>query len=288
MADILICGTLAFDLIGRFSTAELHPAARNVKLDRLDDGFGGCAMNIAYNLALLGHHAVPLVYAGSDYTPHYTEHVRRSGISELGIFHDPTSRSARGFVFTGPDDAQFTAFYPGPTGLGRVAEDLGALTGRLRFDAAILAPDLPAKTLACAAAISGIPLRVWCPGQYAEHIDAADARRLLAAVDLVLVNRHEWESLRQLVPEYTRSAAGSTYRIVVTGGPDPVLAYPDALTIPVPSVAPGERVDPTGCGDAFAAALTAALVEGRSLAAAIRAGISLAARCLRRPGAQNH
>jgi len=287
MADFLVCGTLAFDLIGRFDSA-LDSTTRNVKLEQLDEGFGGCAMNIAYNLALLGHRATPLVYAGTDYEPDYATHVRRRGIDAIGIMRDPTRRSARGIILTGSDGAQFTAFHPGPSGLDRVAADAAALTARLRFDAAILAPDLPAKSLACAAAITRVPLRVWCPGQYAEHLDAAAVRALLAAVDLVLVNRHEWEVLRRIVPECAHREPGSALRVVVTGGPDPVVTLPDARTIPVDPVPAAERIDPTGCGDAFAAALTAALVAGQPLAAAVRAGSALAARCLRRAGAQNH
>lgn len=287
MADFLICGTLAFDLIGRFDTPP-GTVTRNVKLHQFDEAFGGCAMNIAYNLALLGHQAVPLVYVGSDYEPAYAAHVQRSGISERGIIRDEGARSARGIVLTGPDDTQFTAFYPGPSGSDRIAADTAALMDACRFDAAILAPDLPAKSRACAAAIAQVPLRVWCPGQYAEHVDAEDVQALWAAVDLVVVNRHEWEAVRPLLPEHALTDARPRQKIVVTGGPEPVLGLPEGLTLPVPEVPAQERVDPTGCGDAFVAALVAALVDGAPLAAAIRAGNALAARCLRRPGAQNH
>jgi adenosine kinase len=285
MARILVCGTLAWDLIGRFD-APLEPGTRNVKLDQLDEAFGGCAMNIAYNLRLLGAEAVPLAYVGDDFEPRYAAHVRRHGILEAGLVSIAGSRCARGMVFTGRDGAQFTAFYPGPTGLDRVAEDLRRLRIGAPCAAAILAPDLPEKTRICARGIAGVPLRVWCPGQYAEHLVREDLLELLAAVDLVVVNRHEWQALRAAMePADLRLRP---LRVVVTHGPEPVLVLPDRARVPVPPVAPAEQRDPTGCGDAFVAGLTMALVAGAGITAAVEAGIDLAARCLRCAGAQAH
>lgn len=282
---ILVCGSLAWDLIGRFDEP-LGPATRNVKLDRIDEGFGGCAMNIAYNLRLLGVEPVPLVYVGEDYEPAYGAHVRRNGISELGIMPVPGARCARGIVLTDRDGAQFTAFHPGPSGSERIARDLARLVAAVPFDAAILAPDLPSNTRTCADLLERVPIRVWCPGQYAEHTSREDLEALLARVDLVVANRHEWRVLRaRLAP---RKRPSRTPRLVVTQGADPVLAFPERLRIRVPPLSEHEHVDPTGCGDAFVAALTAGLARGARLDAAIRSGIDLASRCLRVAGAQAH
>jgi adenosine kinase len=286
MARILICGSLAFDLIGR-SDQPLGPATRNVKLDRLDEAFGGCAMNIAYTLARLGHEAVPLVYVGTDYEPVYATHVRKAGISEVGIVHDAAGPCARGIVLTGSDGQQITAFYPGNSGVARLAHDLRGLLERERFDAAILAPDLVRKTRIAAAALAAVPLRVWCPGQYAEFTDAATAVEVSTATNLVVVNRHEHRELFGPDPG-THPAARAARRIVVTDGPGPIEVLPEGLVLRVPPIPTDEWRDPTGCGDAFAAALTGSLADGRALAEAVNAGIEVAGRCLRHPGAQAH
>jgi adenosine kinase len=286
MARILVCGSLAFDLIGRFDLP-LSPGTRNVKLDRLDEGFGGCAMNIAYGLARLGHEAVPLVYVGRDYEPVYAAHVRSTGISESGIVCDPAERCARGIVLTGNDGEQITAFYPGSSGIERFAEDIRALLDRECFDAAILAPDLVQKTRIAAAALAAVPLRVWCPGQYAEVTDRAAAVELSTATDLVVVNRHEHRELFGPDPA-THPAARAARRIVVTDGPGPIEVLPEGLVLRVGSIPAEEWRDPTGCGDAFVAALTGALADGRALADAVHAGSELAGRCLRHAGAQAH
>lgn len=288
MARVLVCGTLAYDDIGVFD-APLDAGTRNVKLHRLDRGFGGCAMNIAYNLAGLGHRPVPFVYAGDDYAGEYARHVTRAGISESGIFRIGGTPSARGIVLTGSDGQQFTAFYPGPSGLDRWADDLddllaGSRCGGEAFEAAILAPDLPVKTSGCAARIRGPALRIWCPGQYAELLTEADLDTPLDWCNLLVVNRHEWRALGRLA-----DAAGierRVGRVVVTDGAGPVEIRPDGLTVAVPEVP--HPVDPTGCGDAFVAALAAVLLEGGGLARAVTAGAGLAGRCLITRGAQAH
>lgn len=286
MARILIAGTLAYDDIGWFDSP-LTAQTRNVKLERLHRDFGGCAMNIAYNLAGLGHRPVPFVYAGEDYSGDYARHVAGCGISEAGIFRIAGTTSARGIVLTGSDGAQFTAFYPGPSGLERWAADLEAVLDGEPFDAAILAPDLPAKMSGCASRLDAPVLRIWCPGQYAELLEADDLAAPLAWCNLLVVNRHEWQALcRGADPEVVAAQAG---RLVITDGPGPVEIRPGGQCIPVPQASPGRASkDPTGCGDAFVAALASELLSGRELPAAVVAGIRLAGRCLLCRGAQKH
>jgi adenosine kinase len=285
MARILVCGTLAYDDIGTFDTP-LSPGTRNVKLHRLDRVFGGCAMNIAYNLAGLGHHPVPFVYAGDDYSGDYARHVAASGISEAGIFRIPGTPSARGIVLTGSDGAQFTAFYPGPSGLERWQRDLDGVLSEGSFDAAILAPDLPEKMTGCARRLAGVPLTVWCPGQYAELLERADIEPVLDGSDLLVVNRHEWQAL------CSRIAAAEIHardvQVIVTHGPDAVELLPGGATVAVPTLAPDRIVDPTGCGDAFVAALTGALLSAAPPNAAVAAGARLAGCCIAWRGAQSH
>lgn len=285
MARVLICGTLAYDDIGRFDSP-LTPGLRNVKLSRLEQGFGGCAMNIAYNLAGLGHRPVPFVYVGDDYSGAYARHVAASGISEAGIYRIPDTPSARGIVLTGSNGAQFTAFYPGPSGSGRWERDLDAVLGEGAFDAAVLAPDLPVKTSGCAARLGQVPLRIWCPGQYAELLTRDDVEPLLDAVHLLVANRHEWQALLAVLEAAEILDRG--VRAIVTDGPAPVELLPGGTLVPVPPVPEDQLVDPTGCGDAFVAGLLSGLLAGTRPEAAVIAGARLAGRCIACHGAQRH
>ncbi|MEO8078927.1 MAG: PfkB family carbohydrate kinase, partial [Caldimonas sp.] len=70
----LICGSLAFDTIavfpGRFADQilpqQLHILNVSFLVPTLRREFGGCAGNIAYNLARLGGEAVVLAAVGAD------------------------------------------------------------------------------------------------------------------------------------------------------------------------------------------------------------------------------
>jgi adenosine kinase len=281
VARVLICGTLAYDLIGRFS-GRLEAHTRNVKLDSMVHGFGGCAMNMAYNLRQLGHEPVPLVYAGDNFGPDYEQHLSALGISRDGIIQVPGIDCARGLILTDADGAQFTAFYPGPTGLERHHRDLAVFASK-DYDGLIIAPDLPEKMLACAGAFVRIKLRVWCPGQYAEMLSAAEAREMLRSIDILIANRHEWDALCHRLP--AAEISRQLDEVVITDGPHPVTAVHQQLVVQVPQTS---AVDPTGCGDAFAAALVAATLESKDLAEALRAGISQASLCLRTQGSQQH
>jgi adenosine kinase len=285
MARILICGSLAYDDLGFFSTP-WSPTLHNVKLERLDRGFGGCAMNIAYNLAGLGHEAVPLVYAGDDYPGEYARHVTAAGISEAGIFVVPGTPSARGIVLTGSDGAQFTAFYPGPTGLERWTRDLEDLLTGTPFAAAVVAPDLPEKMIGCSRRLQHLPLLVWCPGQYAELLSAEQVGAILEAGPLVVVNRHEWNAICSRIGE--ERVADRVSRVIITDGPGPVTLLPPGDQVLVPARRFQGPEDPTGCGDAFVAALVDALLRGADPTAAVTAAIALAGRCLEYRGAQAH
>ena len=73
----LVCGSLAFDSIatfpGRFADQilanQLHVLNVSFLVPTLRREFGGCAGNIAYNLAALGGEPVVLAAVGSDARP---------------------------------------------------------------------------------------------------------------------------------------------------------------------------------------------------------------------------
>lgn len=285
MARIVITGTLAYDDIGAFDTPWTS-TLRNIKLNRLDRRFGGCAMNIAYNLAGLGHQAVPFAYAGEDYSGDYARHVARAGISESGLFRVSGTPSARGIVLTGSDGDQFTAFYPGPSGIGRWSEDFETLLGAGPVDALVIAPDLPEKMAGCAQRGQAIPMRIWCPGQYAETLDGEAIDATLRHCTLLAVNRHEWEALSRYVDIQPLLERG--LEVVITDGAAPVTLLPGGQRLAVPAPVPDAALDPTGCGDAFVAGLVGRLTDGAPLSRAATAGIALAGRCLVHRGAQSH
>ncbi|MCZ6643341.1 MAG: PfkB family carbohydrate kinase [Gammaproteobacteria bacterium] len=295
MTSILVCGSLAFDDIGFFDQ-RLAADTRNVKLTRLYRAFGGCAMNIAYNLKHLGDEPLPFVYVGDDYEPEYQAHLTRLAISERGVRRVPDALSSRGIVLTDNQGAQFTAFYPGPSLQDDHAQTLKKLQGEVDFEAAVIAPDVPEKMLAAANQLRQIPVRLWCPGQYAELLERPQIETLVAFANLLIVNAHEWQTLCRQCDELELRSSVDT--LIVTDGPNPITLYcslgseqvrPQARSlVNVPPIPDEKQVDPTGCGDAFAAGYLHYQLAGEPPASATGKAIEQAAACMAQRGCQNH
>ena len=285
MADIIVTGTLAQDDVGFFDSV-FTADVRNVKLHTIYRDFGGCAMNIAYNLKLLGHEPTPFAYVGDDYAGDYQAHVIRAKINESGLMLCPGTPSARGLILTAGDGQQFTAFYPGPDGRDRLAADLQSLIRQQQFDAAVIAPDLPAKMQLCADHLADTPVRIWCPGQYTELLTVDELRAMLSFPNILIVNHGEWQAIERLaiqdatLPELIVITAGSSSVTVKVAGADHNVA--------VPAVAPPQQIDPTGCGDAFVAGFLHGHLTGLDPVHSAMAGTELAAACLRQRGCQRH
>ena len=245
-------------------------------------------MNIAYNLKRLGDNPLPFVYVGDDYAPDYEAHLKRLEISQRGIVRVPNGLSSRGIVLTGDEGAQFTAFYPGPSLQGDHAMELKKLRMEIDFEAAAVAPDVVEKMLTAAQQLEHIPVRLWCPGQYTELLNRHQIETLVAFANLLIVNAHEWRVLCRRFDESELRSRVAT--LIVTDGPNPITLHQHlhSRQVQVPVIAGARQVDPTGCGDAFAAAYLHYQLAGESSVHAAEKAIELAAACMAKRGSQNH
>ena len=112
MGSILVTGTLAYDEIC-FHADDWSETTRNVKLTRIESGYGGCAMNIAYNLQKLKVIPLPVVHAGVLDYDDYARHLARLNITNAGVIPVADARCSRAIVFTGPDGTQTTRVLSG-------------------------------------------------------------------------------------------------------------------------------------------------------------------------------
>lgn len=290
-SSILLTGTLAIDYLGSyggaFSTLPRHPGINlSVQLARIARHFGGCAMNIAYTLQLLGQKPAPFVFAGQDFEPHYAAHLAALGMNTSGIQLVDAPYSAHGFVFTDQQQNQFTAFYGGP---GAVVPDYASRLLRFakqhRFEYAVLAPDLPQNMIAAAAAMreAGIPF-LCDPGQNLTDFSPEDCRALLRLSDSVIVNQFEHATLQRAAMAELQGLD----LLIVTLGEDGASWRSTTEGEGREAAAAAQVVDPTGCGDAFRAGFVDAKLRGASLAEAVRRGSVAAAIVLESPGCQSH
>ncbi|HUG24611.1 carbohydrate kinase family protein [Piscinibacter sp.] len=289
----LICGSLAFDTIttfpGRFAQQilpeQVHILNVSFLVPTLRREFGGCAGNIAYTLAQLGGEPLVLAAVGSD-GQEYLERLRSWQASTDHVRVVDDSYTAQAIIITDTDNNQITAFHPG----AMQSAHLSAVPARDDIHVAIIAPDGRDAMIEHAAqlAAAGIPF-IFDPGQGLPMFDGTELKRFVGQARWVAVNDYEARMLCERTGETLESLSRSHLAgVIVTLGAQGCDLWQQGVRTHVPGVAASEVVDPTGCGDAFRAALLFGLERGWPLERCVALGNRIGALKIACRGGQNH
>ncbi|MEO8922388.1 MAG: carbohydrate kinase family protein [Caldimonas sp.] len=289
----LICGSLAFDSIatfpGRFAEQilphQLHILNVSFLVPSLRREFGGCAGNIAYNLAALGGECIVVAAVGSD-GAEYVERLRSWGVSTEHVRAVAGEYTAQAFIMTDLDNNQITAFHPGAM---QTAHQI-PIPARDELALAIIAPDGREAMLRHAEQLAAakVPF-IFDPGQGLPMFDGAALRNFIGQATWVAVNDYEAQMLSERTGLSLESMSRSHLRgIVVTLGADGCDVWQAGQRMHVAGIAAERVVDPTGCGDAFRSALLYGLERGWSLERCAQLGNRLGAQKIASRGGQNH
>ena len=289
----LICGSLAFDSIatfaGRFAEQilpdRLHILNVSFLVPTLRREFGGCAGNIAYNLAALGGEAVVLAALGSD-GGEYLGRLRSWGATTEHVSVIEDAFTAQAFIMSDLDNNQITAFHPGAMQSAHLTD----IPTRDDLALAIVAPDGREAMLRHAEqlASAGIPF-IFDPGQGLPMFDRAELRRFLELATWVAVNDYEAQMLGERAGVSLQDLSASHLQgIVVTLGDQGCDVWQSGERRHIAGVAPERVTDPTGCGDAFRSALLYGLERHWPLQRCASLGNRLGALKIASRGGQNH
>ena len=289
----LICGSLAFDSIatfpGRFAEQilphQLHILNVSFLVPSLRREFGGCAGNIAYNLAALGGEGVVVAAVGSD-GGDYLERLRSWGLDIAQIRTIADAYTAQAFIMTDLDNNQITAFHPGAM---QSAHEID-IPRRDDLALAIIAPDGREAMLRHAEQLAAakVPF-IFDPGQGLPMFDGAALRHFIELATWVTVNDYEAQMLCERTSLDLQGMSTSHLRgVIVTLGADGCDVWQAGRREHVSGFAAEQVVDPTGCGDAFRSALLYGLERGWTLARCARLGNRLGAQKIASRGGQNH
>jgi adenosine kinase len=291
----LVCGSLAFDTIatfpGRFAQQilpeQVHVLNVSFLVPTLRREFGGCAGNIAYNLHALGGTPVVMAALGPD-GGDYLRRLEGWGLDLSLLHHDAELYTAQAIIITDRDNNQITAFHPGAMSH---AHAMRVPEGRADLAIGIVSPDGRDAMWQHAAQMqaAGIPF-VFDPGQQLPVFEAPDLAVMVDRATWMAVNDYEAKMLCDRLG--TDLAALSRRRnlkgIVVTLAAEGCELWQQGERTHVPGVPADEIVDPTGCGDAFRAALLYGLERGWSLERCARLGNRIGALKIASRGGQNH
>jgi adenosine kinase len=292
MKKILVTGSIAYDTImvfpDRFKNHlladQLHILNVCFLTPQMRREFGGTAGNIGYNLKLLGEDPLVMASVGEDIEP-YLQRFAGLGIGTSLFRRIPGQFTAQAFITTDLDDNQITAFHPGAMNHSHenhIGRELGA-------GIAIIGPDGKDGMLQHAkeCADAGVPF-LFDPGQGLPMFSAAEIGEFLKRAAYIAVNDYEGKMLEDKIGRKLEEIARGAKALVCTLGAKGSLIFAGGERHEVPSVQADAVVDPTGCGDAYRAALLLGLAHGWDWPSIGRLGSVMGAIKIAQRGAQNH
>ncbi len=289
---ILVCGSLAFDTImtfeGRFAEqilpSQLHILNVSFLVPALRREYGGCAGNIAYGLRQLGAHAVPLATLGND-GQEYLERLQALGVDTAHVSSATESYTAQAMIMTDRDNNQITAFHPGAMSM---AHD-NPVPARTDIAVAIISPDGRDAMLTHAKQLraAGVPF-VFDPGQGLPMFNGEELKQFIELATWITVNDYEGKMLSDRTGWSFEDIASRVRGLIVTLAEHGCEVWEGGQKTLVPGVKATKVVDPTGCGDAFRAALLHGLEQGWSLTRCVDLGNRMGAAKIATRGGQNY
>jgi adenosine kinase len=288
----LICGSIAFDTVmvfhGRFRDHilpdRIHLLNVSFLVPSLRRNFGGCAGNIAYNLALLGTPGAPMATVGHDFAP-YANWLRVRSVDLAHVRTVEHEYTAQAFITTDLDDNQITAFHPGAMNHSHenhIGKELAA-------GLAIIGPDGKEGMLQHAreCAASGIPF-LFDPGQGLPMFSREELLEMVKLASYLAVNDYEGRLLEEKTGRKLEDLARELKALVHTLGADGSVIFADGARHQIPCVAADALLDPTGCGDAYRAGLLYGIARGWDWPSTGRLASVMGSIKIAHRGPQNH
>ncbi len=277
---IAVVGGVNIDIGGR-SFSPLAAGDSNPGVIRTS--LGGVGRNIAHNLALLGAD-VTLVTAlgGDDGARRIRESCRALGIDLRGALTVPDAATGTYLFLCGPDGDMATAVSDMEIFERLTPEYLSGVLPLLNGAAlTVLDANLPAASLDYLAEHCTAPI-------FADPVSAAKAPRLrgvLGRLHTLKPNCLEAAALsgvpitdeQSLLRAADALLAAGLRRVFITMGPDGALAAEGTTRLRLPNPPVMRRVNTSGCGDAFTAALAWAALRGAGLEESARCAAAAAA-----------
>lgn len=293
--NIVVTGSIAYDYLmtfpGRFAEHilpdQIHRLSVSFLVDEMRKQRGGCAANIAYNLALLGERPRLMGTVGQDFAG-YRAWLDGRGVDTSLVRTESDLFTASFFVSTDEDGNQIANFY---TGAMARARDLSLETVAADgTDLVVISPNDPEAMVKYAAECQmlGIPY-LYDPSQQIVRLSGEELKMGLDGASILVVNEYEFELLQEktnLTADQIHSAPREA--CVVTLGSEGSRIWAGRETCHIPPAAPQCIDDPTGVGDAYRAGLIKGLALGLPWHLCGRLGSTAAAYALEQPGPQSH
>lgn len=291
--NIVVSGSLVYDRIMDFPgyfkdhimPDKIHILNVAFAVNSLKESYGGCAGNIAYNLALLGERPIIASCAGKDFGQ-YGKWLKKNkvDISQINILKNKNTASC--YIITDKSDNQITGFNP---------EALSCERGEIPLDPfikggiAIIAPG-NGKDMENYAKIykkKGIRY-IFDPGQQITSLSGAMIKRSLSGAEVLIGNDYEISLITKKTGWTINAIIDKVGMLIITKGEKGSLIHQGKKKYNIPAVKIKKTIDPTGAGDAYRAGLIKGLVNGWPIEKTCRLASVVASYAVEKRGTQEH
>jgi adenosine kinase len=292
--SIIVTGSVAYDYLmsfpGRFRDhilpEQIHQVSLSFLVDSMRKQRGGCAPNIAYNLALLGERPTVMATVGQDFGEYraWLEQARVDTSATIEVEDEFTSSF---FVNTDQDNNQIASFYIGAMGKADMLS-----FHDLEYEAieiAIISPNAPGAMIKYAKECQDLSIPyIYDPSQQIIRLTSEELLQGTRGARLLIVNEYEFGMIRSktgLSEEELLALPGMT---IITRGAEGSTIHQGDRVVTVPVVPPDPLAEPTGVGDAYRAGVIKGLLRGYSWETTGRISALAATYVLEHYGTQNH
>jgi adenosine kinase len=197
----------------------------------------------------------------------------------------PDAYTAQAMIMTDRDNNQITAFHPGAMSFAHQ----NPVPDRKDLKLGIVAPDGREAMISHAAQLheAGIAF-VFDPGQGLPMFNGEELRRFISQASWVAVNDYEGRMLCDRTGLSLAEISAQVRGLIVTLGEHGCDVWEGGVATRVAGTAATAVVDPTGCGDAFRAALLHGLAQGWPLQRCAQLGNRMGALKIAVRGPQNY
>lgn len=312
--SIVVTGSVAYDYLmefpGRFSEHILPEQIHQISLSFLVDSMriqqGGCAPNIAYNLALLGERPTVMATVGQDFGE-YRARLEEAGVDTSAIVEVEDEFTASFFVNTDQDNNQIASFYIGAMAkadmlsfhdlqpvapAGTVASTdatLGGPASPAGVELTIISPNAPAAMVKYARECRelGIPY-IYDPSQQIIRLSGEELVEGTRGARLLIVNEYEFGMMKNKTGLSHEELLALPQITIITRGEEGSTIYLDDRSLSIPVVPPEPLAEPTGVGDAYRAGIIKGMLRAYTWETTGCIAALAATYVLEQQGTQNH